>query len=58
MYAELETLVNILCDADAMRDQGRLSAVRHKQPAGRPTTASDLTIPDPSKNTHRSKGLR
>jgi hypothetical protein len=30
MYAELETLVNILCDADAMRDQGRLSAVRHE----------------------------
>jgi hypothetical protein len=30
MYAELETLVKILCAADAMRDQGRLSAVDHE----------------------------
>jgi hypothetical protein len=29
-YTELETLVAILCDADALRGQGRLSAVDHE----------------------------
>ena len=57
MYAEWETLVGLLTDADALRQQGRFRQSITTPCGGGSTTGWDLAVLTPSTNNRRSDGI-